>query len=175
VRVVWDRHSFPRYRFSIDDSSFFLRDIYQQGYRSLSDCFCLAMLRTLHQDYGVKSTVDIHYTTADGFDLAQFSDRYKGEWRDCSDWLKLAFHARADKPDRPYQDAPPEKLLADLDQVALEIHRFAGTQSYAPPTAHPKSPRGHPEPGCAGFAAGAGLGNRVWLARGRDKARAVRP
>jgi hypothetical protein len=26
IRVVWDRHSFSRYRFSIDDNSFFLRD-----------------------------------------------------------------------------------------------------------------------------------------------------
>jgi len=134
VRVVWDRHSFARYRFSIDDNSFFLRDIFQKEYRSLFDCLYLAMLRKLHQNYGVKFTVNLYYTTADGFDLAQFPDRYQGQWRDCSDWLKLAFHAYADKPDRPYQDAPPKKLLADLDQVAREIHRFAGAQSYAPPT-----------------------------------------
>ena len=134
VRVVWDRHSFPRYRFSIDDNSFFLRDIFQKNYRSLFDCFYTAMLRDLHQKYGVKFTINIYYTTEDGFDITQFPDRYKGEWRDCSDWLKLAFHAYANKPDRPYQDAPPEKLLADLDQVAEQIHRFAGAQSYAPPT-----------------------------------------
>ncbi len=134
VRVVWDQHSFPRYRFSIDDNSFFLRDIHQKQYRSLFDCFYLAMLRKLHQDYGVKFTVNIYFTTGDGFSLSQFPDRYRGEWRDCSNWLKLAFHAHADKPDRPYEDAPPEKLLADLDQVAEEIHRFAGAPSYAHPT-----------------------------------------
>ncbi len=134
VRVVWDRHSFPRYRFSIDDNSFFLRDVFQKRYRSLFDCSYLAMLRDLHQKYGVKFTVNIYYTTADGFDISQFPDRYKGEWRDCSDWLKLAFHAHADKPDRPYEDAAPEQLLADLDQVAEQIHRFAGAHSYAPPT-----------------------------------------
>jgi hypothetical protein len=134
VRVVWDRHSFPRYRFSIDDNSFFLRDVAQKNYRSLFDCFYLAMLRDLHVKYGVKFTANIYYTTADGFDISQFPDRYRSQWRDCSDWLKLAFHAHADKPDRPYQDAPPAKLLADLDQVAEQIHRFAGPQSYAPPT-----------------------------------------
>ena len=64
----------------------------------------------------------------------QFPARYRGEWRDYSAWLKLAFHAYADKPDRPYQDAPAEKLLADLDLVAEQIERFAGPQSYAPPT-----------------------------------------
>ena len=62
VRVVWDRHSFPRYRFSIDDNSFFLRDIVQRGYHSLFDCFYLAMLRELNRKYGVKFTVNIYYT-----------------------------------------------------------------------------------------------------------------
>lgn len=134
VRVVWDRRSFPRYRFSIDDNSFFLRDIFQKKYPRLFDCFYLAILRDLNRKYGVKFTVNIYYTTADGFDISQFPDRYRGQWRDCSDWLKLAFHAYADKPDRPYQDAPPEKLLADLNLVAEQIHRFAGPDSYAPPT-----------------------------------------
>lgn len=134
VRVVWDRYSQPRYRFSIDDNSFFLRDIAQQNYASLFDCFYLKMLHDLHAKYGVKFTVNIYYTTGDDFQLPQFPDRYKGQWRDNSDWMKLAFHAYANEPDRPYQDAPPEKLLADLDLVASEIHRFAGEEAYAPPT-----------------------------------------
>ena len=54
VRVVWDRHSRPRYRFSIDDNSFFLRDIAQKNYASLFDCFYLKMLRDLHAKYGAK-------------------------------------------------------------------------------------------------------------------------
>ena len=102
--------SFPRYRFSIDDNSFFLRDIAQKGYKSLFDCFYLKMLRDLHAKYGVKFVLNIYYTTDDDFNLPQFPDRYKGEWRDNADWLRLAFHAYANKPDRPYQDAPPEKL-----------------------------------------------------------------
>ena len=134
VRVRWDRHSMPRYRFSIDDNSFFLRDIVQKGYRSLFDCWYLKMLKDLHAKYGVKFTVNIYYTTGDDFRLPQFSDRYKGQWRDNSGWLKLAFHAYANEPDRPYQDTPPEKLIADLDLVAAEIHRFAGPEAYAPPT-----------------------------------------
>ena len=47
VRVIWDRHSQPRYRFSIDDNSFFLRDIARQKYASLFDCFYLQGLRAL--------------------------------------------------------------------------------------------------------------------------------
>jgi hypothetical protein len=134
VRVLWDRFSRPRYRFSIDDNSFFLRDVFQHGYASLFDCFYLKMLRDLHRQYGTKFTVNIYYTTGGDFNLTQFPDCYKNEWLDNADWLKLAFHAQADKPDRPYQDAPPAKLIADLDQVAGQIHRFAGAEAYAPPT-----------------------------------------
>ena len=134
VRVVWDEHSYPRYRFSIDDNSFFLRDIARKNYPSLFDCFYLKGLRELHSKYGVKFVLNIYYTTEDGFELPQFPDRYKGEWEDNADWLKLAFHAYANKPDRPYQYAPASKLIADLDQVAEQILRFAGEQSYSPPT-----------------------------------------
>jgi len=134
VRVLWDRHSQRRYRFSIDDNSFFLRDIAQKKYDSLFDCFYLKGLRDLHAKYGARFVLNIYYTTADGFELPQFPDRYKGEWRDNADWLRLAFHAHANKPDRPYQNAEPVRLIADLDKVAEQIVRFAGQQSYTPPT-----------------------------------------
>jgi hypothetical protein len=134
VRVVWDRHSQPRYRFSIDDNSFFLRDIAQKNYASLFDCFYLDILRKLHTKYGARFVLNIYYTTEDGFTLARFPDRYKSQWQENCDWLKLAFHAYSNKPDRPYQYAPPSQLIADLDKVAEQIHRFAGKQTYSPPT-----------------------------------------
>lgn len=134
VRVVWDKNSRPRYRFSIDDNSFFLRDVAEKKYASLFDCFYLKILRDLNTKYGAKFVLNIYYTTEDGFDLPQFPDRYKGEWRDNSNWLKLAFHAHANEPARPYQYAPPSKVAADFDQVAAEIIRFAGEEAYSPPT-----------------------------------------
>ena len=134
IRVLWDRHSQPRYRFSIDDNSFFLRDVAQQNYPSLFDCFYLRGLRDLHAKYGTRFVLNIYYTTDDGFELPQFPDRYKAQWCANADWLKLAFHAHANLPDRPYQYAPPSRLIADLDQVAEQIVRFAGEQTYTPPT-----------------------------------------
>jgi len=134
VSVLWDRYSYPRYRFSIDDNSFFLRDVAQKNYTSLFDCFYLNILRELNTKYGTRFVLNIYYTTEDGFELPQFPDRYKGEWADNSHWLKLAFHAYANKPDRPYQYAPAQQLIADLDKVAEQIHRFAGEQTYSPPT-----------------------------------------
>jgi len=134
IRVIWDKHSVPRYRFSIDDNSFFLRDIAKNKYASLFECFYLKNLRQLHLKYGVRFVLNIYYTTEDGFTLPQFPDRYKGGWQDNSDWLKLAFHAYANKPDRPYQEAPASKLMADFDMVAEQIIRFASEQTYSPPT-----------------------------------------
>lgn len=134
VRVLWDKHSYPRYRFSIDDNSFFLRDIAQKRYSSLFDCFYLNNLRKLHSEYGARFVLNIYYATEDGFELPQFPDRYKSEWQHNANWLKLAFHAYANKPDRPYQYASAEQLIADLDKVAEQIHRFAGEETYSPPT-----------------------------------------
>ena len=132
VRLVWDRHSRKRYRFVIDDNSFFLRDITQQGYRSLFDCFYLKMLRDLHAKYGARFTLNIYYTTGDDWNLTQFPDRYRGEWEANAGWLRLAFHAYANDPARPYQDAPVEKLLADLDLINAQIHRLAGPKTFSP-------------------------------------------
>jgi len=134
VRVIWDKHSEPRYRFSIDDNSFFLRDIATKKYSSLFDCFYLKGLRELHMKYGTKFVLNIYYTTEDGFELPQFPGRYKSEWRDNSNWLKLAFHAYANEPARPYQYASASKLIGDLKKVAEHIVRFAGEQTYSPPT-----------------------------------------
>jgi len=134
VRVVWDRNSRPRYRFAVDDNSFFLRDIWQKQYGSLFDCFYLAMLRKLHEKYGAKFVLNIYYTTADEFDLTKFPDRYRGEWRDNADWLKLAFHAHANEPANPYLDAPPEQVIADFDKIGAQIRRFAGEATYSPTT-----------------------------------------
>jgi hypothetical protein len=134
IRVVWDRNSRPRYQFFIDDNSFFLRDVAQKKYASLFDCFYLKGLRDLNKKYGAKFVLNIYYTTADGFDISQFPERYKSEWRDNANWLRLAFHAYANEPDRPYQYASGEKLGADFDLVAGEIRRFAGEETYTPPT-----------------------------------------
>ena len=134
VRVVWDRYSEPRYRFSIDDNSFFLRDVAGKKYASLFDCFYLDILRKLHDKYQAKFVLNIYYTTEDGFTLPDFPDRYKSEWSDNADWLKLAFHAYANDPPRPYQDAPAEKIIADLDKVEEQIIRFAGEETYSLPT-----------------------------------------
>lgn len=134
VRVLWDRGSFPRYRVLLDDTSFSLREIARESRESIFDCHFFALLRRLHEGYGTKFSANLYYKADDGFRLRDFPSRYRAEWEECASWLGLTFHAYADKPDRPYQYASPEKLMADLELVREEIVRFAGEGSWIPPT-----------------------------------------
>lgn len=134
LRLPWIKNSRKRYRFVIDDNSFFLRDITQKGYGSLFDCFYLKMLRDLHTQYGAQFTLNIYFTTGEDWNLQQFPEKYRDEWQENASWLRLAFHAYANDPPAPYNDAPVEKLLADLEQVEQQIHRFAGPAAHSPTT-----------------------------------------
>ena len=140
IKVVWDKNSFPRYGFEVDDNIFFLRDIARKNYDSLFDCFYLKGLKDLNRKYGTKFLLNIYYTDGleysnrEEFDLSHFPDRYKSEWQDNADWLRLTFHAYSNKPDRPYQYTSPEKLINDLNKVQKQIYRFAGEETYTPPT-----------------------------------------
>jgi hypothetical protein len=134
IRVVWDKKSFKRYNFFTDDNSFFLTDIYKQGCRSLFDHFYLSFLRRMHQEYGTKFTLNLFYhNDHHDFTVSDFPDRYKGEWRDHADWLKLSFHAYSEFPDRPYAQPDGKKLAADYDQMQAEVARFAGEETFYPP------------------------------------------
>lgn len=136
IDVWYDCHARKRYRFSVDDNSFWLREIgtNPDEYASLFDCFYLRMWRDLHTRYGLKVVLNIYYRTADGFELPMFSDRWKGEFADHAGWLKLSWHALADKPDRPYEYVGYEQVAHDLDLVNEQIVRFAGEPTLAPPT-----------------------------------------
>jgi len=134
VRVVWDRESRKRYRFSIDDNSFWLRDVAREGYASLFDCFYLAMLRDFNERYDAKFVLNIYFETEDGWRLTDFPERYRGEFEDNADWLSLACHAYANMPNRPYQYAAPETLIGDIEAVEEQILRFAGERTLSVPT-----------------------------------------
>jgi hypothetical protein len=134
VRVVYDRVTEPRYRFAVDDNIWCLREIARERPASLFDHFYLRLYRDLHQRFGARFTLNVFYSDGEGFDLSHFPSRYRAEWTDQADWLRLSFHAFSEFPDRPYESAPPLRLARDLDLVANEVYRFAGEAAYAPTT-----------------------------------------
>lgn len=116
------------YRFSVDDNIWFLRDLTKGEYTSLFDHPYLRVYFDLHKKYNAKFQLNIYLET-EGFDLSQMTDKFKSEWEENSDWLRLSFHARADAPDVPYMEASYEKAFTDADLVHREIIRFAGEKT----------------------------------------------
>ncbi|MEG0766115.1 MAG: hypothetical protein RR482_00220 [Clostridia bacterium] len=117
-----------RYRLSLDDNIWFLQDIARKGYDSLFENAYLAFFRTLHAQYGTKIHANLYYECPEhgGFNLSQFPARYRAEWSAHRDWLRLAFHGRANKPDFYYLHAGYDEMYADCALVLREIRRFAG-------------------------------------------------
>jgi hypothetical protein len=131
ARIVWLKDSYPRYRFQVDDNSFFTRDICRKNYKSLFDSPYLGMFRDFHKRYGVKVVLNLFYSTPEeDFNLGQLSDKYKSEWQDNAHWLKLAFHARNEFPNHPFLVRTSQQLAADIELIEAEIRRFAGAGVY---------------------------------------------
>jgi sugar lactone lactonase YvrE len=135
IRVLWDRDSFKRYRFSTDDNILFLKDIAQHSatYSSIFENPYLALWREMHFKYGAKVHFNIYYET-EGFTLSQMPDKFRPEWQKNAAWIRLTFHARANDPDRPYLHASAEKVRQDYRLVTREIARFAGPEVLSPVT-----------------------------------------
>ena len=135
ITLVWDKASFKRYAMRIDDNIFFLTDIARERPKSLFDHFYPAKLKKIHEKYGTKFILKCFFRNDhDPFEIKDFPDVYRSEFEDNSDWLRLAFHAFSEFPDRPYQLATAEKLAHDYDLTAREIIRFAGEKTFTPPT-----------------------------------------
>ena len=87
----------------------------------------------MHRKYGTKVHFNIYYETED-FNLSQMPDKYHDEWQRNRDWIRLTFHARSNKPDRPYIRASGEQIRYDYRAVTREIERFAGRELLSPVT-----------------------------------------
>ncbi|MGA0559669.1 hypothetical protein ACO2Q8_23615 [Larkinella sp. VNQ87] len=135
ITVFWLPDFAGHYRLSIDDNIWFLRDIYQYqaSYNSLFDNLFLGFLKQVHDEYGTKVHLNLFYET-DGFNLSQFPDKYRPEWEQNADWLRLSFHARGEFPDMPYRTAGYAQVKQDCDLVMAEIRRFAGEAVMGPVT-----------------------------------------
>lgn len=134
VTVLWDKQSFKRYAFYLDDHSFLFTDLAKDRPARAFDHFYLAALKEINRKYGTKFTLNAFYhNDHQEFTLDQMPDVWKSEFIDNSDWLKFSFHARSEFPDRPYAEASGEEFAHDWEMVQSEIERFAGTESFVLP------------------------------------------
>lgn len=138
-----------KFRISVDDNILFLADLTknQEVYTSLFDNPYLKVYKKAHDLYGAKVHINVYYEymNEEGhratfssdrpyFNLTMMTDKFKKEWKDNSDWLKLSFHARANYPGNPYENTDYDRIDEDITLVHREILRFAGVDSLSPVT-----------------------------------------
>lgn len=128
VSVLYDRGSFPRYRFSLDDNIWCLRDLAAARPPSLFDHPYLALWKHLHDTYGTKINCNVYFQ-CEGFDLTMMPADYWSEWRDNADWFRLSFHALQNAPNKPYLQSRAQPIGGHYDRVIEEILRFAGEEA----------------------------------------------
>ena len=129
-----------KFRLSSDDNILFLQDINKNKdkYTSIFENPYLAIYKKAHDRFGAKVHLNLFYEfipnsrdfsgEREYFNLSMMTDKFRDEFRANSDWLKLAFHANAEYPDKPYKYATPEKIREDYTKVCREIERFAGAE-----------------------------------------------
>ena len=134
IQVVWDKKSFRRSNFYIDDHSFFWTDLAKERPQRAFDHFYLAALKKIHEKYNWKVVLNCFYRNDHfGGEMKDVPDIWKQEFIDNSDWLRLSFHAYSEFPDRPYVDAGYDDFARDYDLVKSEICRFAGEETFSVP------------------------------------------
>lgn len=135
ITVYWLKNYLNKYRLSLDDNIWFLNDISENSsrYKSIFENPYMSFLREVHDAYGTKIHINIYYQT-EGFNLSQMTDKFRDEWRNNSDWLRLSFHALQNDPDKPYISAGYEEVKRDCEMVKAQIRRFAGEELMGPVT-----------------------------------------
>ena len=135
ITVYWLKNILGKYRFSLDDNIWFLRDINNNStkYKSVFDNSYLGFLKQVHDTFGTKIHMNIYYQTV-GFNLSGMTTKYKSEWKENAGWLKLNFHALQNDPDRPYIKSGYDEVKRDCEMVKEQIVRFAGEEVMGPVT-----------------------------------------
>ena len=129
ITIFWLKNYAGKYRFSVDDNIWFLKDITSNAekYKSIFDNPYLGFMKQVHDTFGTKIHFNLFYQT-EGFNLSQMTDKFKDEWKSNADWLGLSFHALGEFPDRPYISAGYDQVNNDCSLVMEQIKRFAGEE-----------------------------------------------
>lgn len=118
--------------FTVDDNIRFLRELTEGDYASIFEHPYLALYKRLHDRYGLKVQLNLFYET-DDFDLSEMTCRYRSEWRENSDWLRMSFHSRRENV-RPYELSEHSEVYLDKLFTECAIVSFACEESLAKTT-----------------------------------------
>ena len=83
--------------FSVDDTIELFKDITNNEYSSVFEQPTLALLKQIHDEYGVKVSLYVYYgddvEDESAFCLERVPDKYREEFDANSDWIRFGFHA----------------------------------------------------------------------------------
>lgn len=115
--------------FTVDDNIRFLKELNDSECQSIFEHPYLAMYKRLHKRFGLKVQLNLFYEM-DGFDLSMMTKRYKDEWRQNSDWLKMSFHSKRENV-KPYENSGYKEVFFDMLAVKGAICDFASWENSA--------------------------------------------
>ena len=118
--------------FTVDDNVRCLKEMTESGCGSIFDHPYLAMYKRLREQFDLKVQLNLFYR-CEGFDLSKMSDRYRAEWAQNADWLKLSFHSEYENV-KPYAASGYDEVYDDCHRVHEQILRFASDASLAKTT-----------------------------------------
>lgn len=118
--------------FTIDDNIRFLQELTETNATGLFSHPYTNLLKNLHEKFGIKVQLNLFYHN-ETFSLAQMTDKFKHEWIQNAEWLKLSFHSLYENIE-PYKNSDYSEVYSDCESVQREIVRFAGKESLASTT-----------------------------------------
>lgn len=118
-----------RFCFTVDDNIRVFKELTHGSYASAFDHPYLSLYRRLHEKHGLCVQLNLFYE-CDGFTLKEMTERYKGEFEENADWLKMSFHSRLENV-RPYEHSAYDEVFDDCRAVEEEIIRFASEGALA--------------------------------------------
>lgn len=90
---------------------------------SIFDSYVLSFAKQIHEMFGVNVSLYCMYTNGEKC-LADIPDKWKNEFQENSEWLKMGFHAY--KSDSCYSDTKIEDFECEYDKVLYELSRITG-------------------------------------------------
>ena len=121
-----------RFCFTVDDNIWFLKELSKGDYESIFAHPYLAAYKRLHERLGVKVQLNLFYAEK-GFDLSQMTARFRCEWEENADWLKLSYHSLHHDV-APYDDVSYAQMYEECEKTNREIVRFASGEALAKST-----------------------------------------
>lgn len=110
--------------FSIDDVINCFLWLNRNNANSIFESEILNFTRRIHREFDIGTTLNCMYLNSEEKYLSEVSSKWKEEFEDNSEWLKLAFHCYG--PESDYSKTLDKSFADDYKKTVREMCRIAG-------------------------------------------------